>query len=210
MRAKKGIISYAIKPSSKNINPLGFGASLRGKNMHGVCPSWLSFILYNPVRKAFTDRERILDESGITAGSVVLEVGPGNGFLTEAIAARAKKVQSIEIQEGMVRKLRKRTLPFGDKVEIILGDIALSQLTPEAFDVCLLYYSFHEIALKDKAAENIARAIKKGGILSIYEPSIEVNKTGMRETLDLFVHLGLEKETERAGIFTRFARMRKE
>lgn len=178
--------------------------------MHGVCPSWLSFILYNPVRKALTDRDKILDESGIASDSVVLEVGPGNGFLTEAIAARAKKVWSIELQEGMVRKLRKRARPFGDKVEIIHGDIAFTQPATETFDVCLLYYSFHEIALKDKAAENIARAVKKGGLLSIYEPSIEVNKADMRKTLDLFVHLGFEKEAERAGIFTRFARMRKE
>ena len=177
--------------------------------MHGVCPSWLSFILYNPVRKAFTDREKILDESGITTDSIVLEVGPGNGFLTEAIAARAKKVRSIELQEGMVRKLRKRTLPFGDKAEIVLGDIAFTQLLAGAFDVCLLYYSFHEIALKDKAAENISQAVKKGGVVSIYEPSIEVNKTDMRKTLELFVQLGLEKEAERAGIFTRFARMTK-
>ncbi len=177
--------------------------------MHGVCPSWLSFILYNPVRKAFTDREKILDESGITADSVVLEVGPGNGFLTEAIAARAEKVLSIELQEGMVRKLKKRALPFGDKAEIVLGDVASTQLPAEAFDVCLLYYSFHEIALKNWAAENIARAVKKGGVVSIYEPSIEVNKTGMRKTLDLFAISGFEKEAERVGIFTRFARLRK-
>jgi len=56
-----------------------------------ICPSWLSFILYNPIRKALTDREKILDECGITPHSTVLEVGAGNGFLTEVVAQRAKK-----------------------------------------------------------------------------------------------------------------------
>ncbi len=175
----------------------------------GVCPSWLSFILYNPVRKALTDRKKILDESAITPDSIVLEVGAGNGFLTEAIAARAKKVFSIELQEGMVRKLRERVATFGNKVEIVLGDIASINLPSEAFDVCLLYYSFHEISLKEKAAINISRAIKKEGIISIYEPTMEVNKDYMGKTLALFLNEGFEKEAERDGILTRFAIIRK-
>jgi 16S rRNA A1518/A1519 N6-dimethyltransferase RsmA/KsgA/DIM1 with predicted DNA glycosylase/AP lyase activity len=44
-----------------------------------------------------TDRKKILDESGITANSIVLEVGAGNGFLTEVIAERARKVYAIEL-----------------------------------------------------------------------------------------------------------------
>ena len=90
----------------------------------GICPSWLSFILYNPIRKALTDRKKILDESCITANSLVLEVGAGNGFLTEVIAERARKVYAIELQDGMVKKLEKRVQHFGDKVDIIHGDIA--------------------------------------------------------------------------------------
>jgi 16S rRNA A1518/A1519 N6-dimethyltransferase RsmA/KsgA/DIM1 with predicted DNA glycosylase/AP lyase activity len=66
-----------------------------------VCPSWLSFILYNPVRKAFTDRSKVLDDAGITEESVVLEIGAGNGFFTEAIAERARKVIAVELQRGM-------------------------------------------------------------------------------------------------------------
>ncbi|MDH4028252.1 MAG: hypothetical protein OEU95_05440, partial [Nitrospirota bacterium] len=66
-----------------------------------VCPSWLSFILYNPLRLRFTDRDRIINDSCITPDSVVLEVGAGNGFLTEAIARVAKRTVCVELQEGM-------------------------------------------------------------------------------------------------------------
>lgn len=110
-----------------------------------VCPSWLSFILYNPVRKAFTDRQKIVTESGITKDSVVLEVGAGNGFITEALAENAGKAYSVELQEGMIQKLTKRVQKFGNKVAIIRGDIASIVLEKEFIDVCLLYYCFHEV-----------------------------------------------------------------
>ncbi len=177
--------------------------------MCGVCPSWLSFILYNPVRKALTDREKVLDESMISADSVVLEVGPGNGFLTEAIAKRAEKVVSVDLQEGMVRKLRRRVRPFGEKVDIVLGDISSVRLPEDAFDVCLLYYCFHEIGRQEEAAANIAGAVRKGGVISIYEPVFEVKTVEMQKTLGFFERLGFQKEKEQDGMFTRFARLRK-
>jgi ubiquinone/menaquinone biosynthesis C-methylase UbiE len=177
--------------------------------MSPVCPSWLSFILYNPIRKAFTDREKILDECGVTKDSVVLEVGAGNGFLTEAIAERAKKVYTVELQDGMVRKLQKRVLRFTDKVSIIHGDIASVILKEEVFDICLMYYSFHEVSNKMGAADNISRAVKTGGILSIYEPAMEVEKLKWEKTSNLFEQRGFKKDMERAGIFTRFMRLKK-
>jgi ubiquinone/menaquinone biosynthesis C-methylase UbiE len=177
--------------------------------MSMVCPSWLSFVLYNPIRKALTDREKIFNESGISKDSVVLEVGPGNGFLTEALAERSQKVYAVELQAGMVRKLTKRVQKFGDKVCIVQGDIS-SLILEEAFcDVCLLYVCFHEFGDKAKAADNIARALKKGGILSIYEPAMEVGKSDMQKTVALFEGCGLKREIVRDGFFVRFARLRK-
>ena len=177
--------------------------------MSRVCPSWLSFILYNPIRKVFTDREKILKESGITHDSTVLEVGAGNGFLTEAIAERAKKVYAVELQDGMVRKLKNRVKQFGDKVYIVHGDIASVILKEEVFDICLLYYCFHEVSNKMGAADTISRVIKTGGILSIYEPTIEVEKLKMEETSKIFEQRGFIKEMEWARFFTRFVRLRK-
>jgi SAM-dependent methyltransferase len=174
-----------------------------------ICPSYLSFILYNPIRKALTDRKRVLDESGITESSVVLEVGAGNGFITEAIAQRAKKVYANELQPGMVRKLKKRTERFGDKVDIILCDITACDIGVEFADVGIMYYSFHEISNQTDASQNIAKAIKPGGILSIYEPTIEINKSAMQKTLKMFENIGFEREIERDGLFTRFVRLRK-
>jgi ubiquinone/menaquinone biosynthesis C-methylase UbiE len=175
-----------------------------------ICPSWLSFILYNPVRKAFTDRNRILDESGITPDSVVLEVGAGNGFLTEKIAERAKKVIAVELQPGMVRKLEKRIDRVHEKVEVVMADISSHPVGEEVADVCLLYYAFHEVSEKDEAAALISRAIKPGGILAIYEPVLEVSRSDMEKTVGIFKEQGFSARSSRDGTFTRFVLLRKE
>jgi ubiquinone/menaquinone biosynthesis C-methylase UbiE len=181
---------------------------MRQRKCH-ICPSWLSFILYNPFRKAFTSRAGILDESCITADSVVLEVGAGNGFITEAVASRAKKVIAVEVQEGMVSKLRRRIQKYEGKVEIISGDIASVNLHAEHADVCIMYYSFHEVGKKEIAALCISNSLKKHGILSIYEPTIEVSKADMLDTVSIFERLGFAMQRQRQGRFTRFVLMRK-
>jgi|MudIll2142460700_1097286.scaffolds.fasta_scaffold14368_2 ubiquinone/menaquinone biosynthesis C-methylase UbiE len=174
-----------------------------------VCPSWLSFILYNPFRKILTDREKVLKESGISRDSVVLEVGAGNGFFTEVLAGDAKKVYSVELQSGMVAKLRRRVARFGDKVSIIECDIAACGIGDNIADVCLMYYSFHEVKDKAGAVKAISRALKEGGLLSVYEPTIEVNARVMRNTVEIFENSGFRKVKERDGLFTRLVRLRK-
>jgi tRNA A58 N-methylase Trm61 len=174
-----------------------------------ACPSWLSCILYNPIRKAFTRREAILNESEVTENSVVLEVGAGNGFLTEALAERSGKVYAVELQEGMIRKLRKRVARFGDRVSIIKGDISLISLDEELADVCILYYSFHEFGDKEKAVDTIGKAIKQGGFLSIYEPTFEVGKQSMQRTAMLFEQRGFVQAKKKEGLFTRFISFKK-
>jgi len=174
-----------------------------------VCPSWFSCILYNPIRKAFTDRHRIIAESGVTSNSIVLEVGAGNGFLTEALAEYAQRVYALELQKGMVRKLQKRVYRFGGKVEIIHRDVAAYKIQESFADICIMYYSFHEVSNKPEAALNIAKAVKMNGLLSIYEPTIEVTKTGIKETANLFKARGFVEEINWNNLFTRFVRLRK-
>lgn len=177
--------------------------------MSFVCPSWLSFILYNPVRKLFTDREKIVAEAGITPDSVVLEIGAGNGFFTEMIVRRASRVIAVELQDGMVRKLKERIRPHPGQTEIVKGDISRISAENNVADVCLLYYSFHEVRDKPAAVANICRMLKKGGVLAIYEPSVEVGKKRMENTVAMFENTGFTTELRDDRLFTRVARLRK-
>lgn len=67
-------------------------------------------------------RDQIIAAAELSKQDTVLEVGPGAGFLTEALAERAGKVIAIEKDKRFVEILREK---FCDQsnIEIIEGDI---------------------------------------------------------------------------------------
>ena len=65
---------------------------------------------------------RIVDAAGISEEDEILEIGPGLGNLTRLLAARAKRVVAVEIDQDLIPPLRKVLKPFGN-VEVIAGDI---------------------------------------------------------------------------------------
>lgn len=66
--------------------------------------------------------EDIADGAGINGNTGVLEIGPGIGALTQALARRAKKVACVELDRRLLPVLNE-TLSGFDNVEIISGDI---------------------------------------------------------------------------------------
>jgi 16S rRNA (adenine1518-N6/adenine1519-N6)-dimethyltransferase len=71
--------------------------------------------------------DKIIDSLDLRAGDRVLEIGPGEGVLTERILERDVKLIAIEIDRDLVPILRSR---FGDKAnfEVIEGDILSTNL----------------------------------------------------------------------------------
>ena len=95
--------------------------------MGNLCPPSMAFMLYNPLRKLFADRRRILSDAGVAPGAVVLEPGAGNGFFTEVLVDMADRVIAVEVQEEMAVKLRENLSRSGaktDNLDIRVGDVA--------------------------------------------------------------------------------------
>lgn len=65
---------------------------------------------------------QIVDLSAITKDDVVIEIGPGQGVLTEALAHKAKKVIAIELDDRLIPVLEKR-FEKSDNVTIVHGDV---------------------------------------------------------------------------------------
>ncbi|HYR95222.1 MAG TPA: 16S rRNA (adenine(1518)-N(6)/adenine(1519)-N(6))-dimethyltransferase RsmA [Candidatus Binatus sp.] len=65
---------------------------------------------------------RIVEAAELGAGSAVLEIGPGLGALTGELAARARRLYLVEIDPGLVERLR---ASHGDdpRVRIVEGDV---------------------------------------------------------------------------------------
>lgn len=79
--------------------------------------------------------DNISEYSGLSEKDSVLEIGPGIGTLTYRLAQTAKKVVSVEIDNGLIPVL-KDTLEEFDNVEIINNDILkidINELISEKF-----------------------------------------------------------------------------
>ena len=70
--------------------------------------------------------ETILDVSDIKKDDVVVEIGPGLGFVTEQLVKLAKKVYAVELDEDMVNELYKID---ADNLEIIHADILKTDIS---------------------------------------------------------------------------------
>lgn len=64
----------------------------------------------------------IVDEAGISGGTV-LEIGAGAGTLTAALAAKADRVVSYEIDKNLMPVLSQTLAGLDDKVEVVFRDI---------------------------------------------------------------------------------------
>ena len=69
----------------------------------------------------------IVDGSDIDENTAVIEVGPGIGCLTQALAEKAGKVTSIEIDKGLIPLLNSLFVAYNN-VEIVEGDILKTDL----------------------------------------------------------------------------------
>lgn len=53
---------------------------------------------------------RLVDHAGVAAGDSVIEIGTGLGILTRALAARAARVVTLDVDRGLVRALREEAM----------------------------------------------------------------------------------------------------
>jgi 23S rRNA (adenine-N6)-dimethyltransferase len=78
--------------------------------------------------------EALVDGSGAGEGDLVLDIGAGNGLISEALARRRARVLAIERDPALVRRLRTR---FGDgpAVTVVDADVLAAPLPGEPFRV---------------------------------------------------------------------------
>jgi 16S rRNA (adenine1518-N6/adenine1519-N6)-dimethyltransferase len=61
--------------------------------------------------------DELARRAGASEGDLVFEVGTGLGVLTRALAARAARVRTVEIDSGLVRVLRRQLLDLSEGLE---------------------------------------------------------------------------------------------
>jgi 16S rRNA (adenine1518-N6/adenine1519-N6)-dimethyltransferase len=65
---------------------------------------------------------RILEAAEVGPGDVVLEVGPGLGVLTQALAETGARVIALELDGELAAALARALAPYGERVRVLRGD----------------------------------------------------------------------------------------
>jgi ubiquinone/menaquinone biosynthesis C-methylase UbiE len=140
-----------------------------------VCPVELANSLDSKIRRWLQNPQKILSPY-IKKGMKVLDVGCGPGFFSVELAKMVGadgKVYSVDLQEGMLQKLRNKI--YGTPLEKIIQLIKCERdeiNIPEKVDFILAFYMIHEVPNKDKLFATLKNILNENGELLIVEPKL--------------------------------------
>jgi SAM-dependent methyltransferase len=103
----------------------------------------------------------------IRSGAKVLEIGPGTGQVSVALAARGARLVAVERGPNLAAATRRKLSRFKD-AEVITADYDLWQAPPASFDAVVAATSFHWLAPSTRLAR-CAFALRPGGSLAIIQ-----------------------------------------
>jgi SAM-dependent methyltransferase len=133
----------------------------------------------------------------LPAGSRILDVGCGSGWLCEYFARLGYQVTGIDVSPELIRIANERVqkLPFGldeksaVSCEFLLHDIEHAPLE-ENFDAITLYDSLHHFEDEHAVLENIGQMLDYGGVLFVAEgempPEGSPTESELREVMEEF------------------------
>jgi ubiquinone/menaquinone biosynthesis C-methylase UbiE len=117
--------------------------------------------------------DRLARRAGLGPGLRVLDVGGGFGGPARTLAAEyGCEVTVVDLTESYVRTAEAltRRLKLSDRVTHKVGDALALDVPPGSFDVVWTQNSGMNIADKERLYANLARAVKRGGLLVQQEP----------------------------------------
>ena len=133
-------------------------------------PTWLTPLLHSPLRRMGFPPELAAERHGVRPGSSVLEVGPGDGYLTGAALERSApggRYICLDVQLAMLRKLR---LALGARTPAcVCASGSKLPFRDASFDLVYLAHVLGEIPDRAGALREYGRVLRPGGMLSITE-----------------------------------------
>ena len=136
-------------------------------------------------REKWQKVDEILQAMQVQPGSVVADVGAGDGFFTSRLstAVGAKgRVLAVDVSADALRRLRARVADEAlSNVEIIEGTGDDPRLPAGSLDAALIVNAYHEMTEHQAILARIRSALKPGGRLVIVEPVSASRRDSRRE-----------------------------
>lgn len=117
-------------------------------------------------------RERVLDNADLQPGDVLLDVGCGDGLIGLGALDRGAEVIFSDVSEALLEDCRAIA---GDRARYLVGSATELPLADGSVDVVTTRSVLIYVADKQGAFDELARVLKPGGRLSIFEP---INRFG--------------------------------
>ena len=159
-----------------------------------VCPVELAGSLDNRFRRLFQNPQKIL-KPYVSPRMTVMDMGCGPGYFTLDMARMAGPeghVIAADLQQGMLDKVKAKIAGTELEQRIALklcGTGSLAQ--PGSVDFVLAFYMVHEVPEVLPFFEDIAEALKPGGMLLMVEPPFHVSKKKYQANLEAARSAGL-------------------
>jgi ubiquinone/menaquinone biosynthesis C-methylase UbiE len=158
----------------------------RSTKNNRVCPVERAGSLDNRIRRWFQNPQKLL-RPYIEEGMTVLDIGCGPGFFTLDMArmvGKSGQVIAIDLQEGMLQKLRAKIegSELGERIRLHkceAGSIGVS----EQVNFALCFYMIHELPDQRDFFEELILILKPQGQALIVEPPFHVSTSAFAATV---------------------------
>lgn len=175
-----------------------------------TCPWWVCPTFDNPLRRLVHDPERLLGPL-LTSGQTIVDIGAGQGYFTIPIARMTGdkgRVFAVDIQEAMLQRLMARAARSGvDKHIVPLTSLA--GIGPGSVDLALAFWMVHEVDDQAKLLNDIAHALRPGGLLLIAEPLVHASAANFAQVLHHAAAAGFHVEYRPSIFFSRAVLLKK-
>ncbi len=137
-------------------------------------PGFMTRLIDNPIRRRFIQKpNRIAERMRLEPGMIVVEIGPGKGSYTKAVAEKVLpngKVYAIDIQESVINRLKRR-IKKEDISNIVpkIDDAFNLSFENKSVDRIFAIACLPEIPDPVKALKEFHRILKPSGIISLSE-----------------------------------------
>ncbi|WP_040779102.1 class I SAM-dependent methyltransferase [Nocardia pneumoniae] len=141
-------------------------------------------------------------------GAWVLDVGTGPGKLLARLHSGRPdlRLHGVDLSPHMI-EIAERTL--ADRAEISVGDVGALPYPDDSFDLVVSSLSLHEWPDVDRAVEELARVLRPGGTVAIYDFRFVPAAPALRALRRCFPAATVRRETARPrrhpiGLYARF------